>query len=204
MLQDKLTQQEKNHSPFEDAVRKLATPACAVFRKGKSVAPVGFQETGDPLTTGDSAKIAPAFPRTSGQNRILAARATTTKPPKGKRVAVLFSGGPRRRRPQRGRGPQAGARQRQHAARRQGRARRPHQGRPLRGDRRRRRAHLQHRRLRLPRQRQDQDQDGRAVRRRAQDLPRPPASTASWSSAATTRTPTPPCSPSTWPPTASR
>ena len=94
MLQDKLTQQEKNHSPFEDAVRKLATPACGVFRKGKSVAPVGFQETGDPLTTADSARIAPAFPKTSGQNRILAAKAHHDKAPKGKRVAVLFSGGP--------------------------------------------------------------------------------------------------------------
>ena len=94
MLQDKLTQQEKNHSPFEDAVRKLATPACSVFRKGKSVAPVGFQETGDPLTTADSARIAPAFPKTSGQNRILAARAHHDKPPQGQARRRPLSGGP--------------------------------------------------------------------------------------------------------------
>ncbi len=94
MLQDKLTQQENNHSPFEDAIRKLATPACSVFRKGKTVAPVSFQETGDPITSGDGEKMAAAFPRTRGQNRILAAKATHDKALKGKRVAVLFSGGP--------------------------------------------------------------------------------------------------------------
>ncbi len=93
MLQDKLTQQEKNHSPFEDAIRTLPTPACAVFRKGRSVAPVGFEETGEPIAAGDP-QVAAAFPRTRAQNRVLAARGSHDKPAKGKRIAVLFSGGP--------------------------------------------------------------------------------------------------------------
>jgi pyrophosphate--fructose-6-phosphate 1-phosphotransferase len=94
MLQEKLDAQEKNHSPFEDAVRKLATPACKVFRKGQGVAPVAFEETGEALRTEDSARIAAAFPRTRSQDRILAAKGPSGKPVRGKRVAVLFSGGP--------------------------------------------------------------------------------------------------------------
>ena len=96
MLQEKLTQQEKNHSPFEDSIRRLATPACKVFRKGSraAVAPVAFEETGEPLATEDSAKLAAAFPRTRSQNRVLAAKGPNDKAPGGKRVAVLFSGGP--------------------------------------------------------------------------------------------------------------
>jgi diphosphate-dependent phosphofructokinase len=94
MLNERLTQQEKNHSPFEDAVRALQTPACRVFRKGGAVAAVSFEESGEPLRTADSDKVAAAFPRTQAQNRVLAAKGASAHPARGKRVAVLFSGGP--------------------------------------------------------------------------------------------------------------
>ena len=94
MLTDKLTAAEKNRSPFEEAVRRLPTPACAAFRKGDGVAPVRFAETDQVLATDDSATVAASFPRTGGQNRVLAVAGTLKDVPTGRRVAVLFSGGP--------------------------------------------------------------------------------------------------------------
>ena len=58
------------------------------------MAPVAFEETGEALRTEDSAKIGAAFPRTRSQDRILAAKGPSGKAARGKRVAVLFSGGP--------------------------------------------------------------------------------------------------------------
>ena len=68
-------------------------PGVQGLPQGPSVAPVGFEETGEALRP----KTATGSPRLSedrGQHRILAAKAHDDKPPKGKRVAVLFSGGP--------------------------------------------------------------------------------------------------------------
>ncbi len=96
MLTDTLTQQEKNNSHFEQAIRELPTAACSIFLKGERIVPVSFDEEGEVLATGDSETIAKSFPKTIAHsgNRVLIASTQNTNPPKGKRVAVLFSGGP--------------------------------------------------------------------------------------------------------------
>jgi pyrophosphate--fructose-6-phosphate 1-phosphotransferase len=94
MLQDKLTGQEKNRSPFEEAIRKLETPACSIFSQNGGVAPVSFVETETLLETPDSARVTASFPKTGSQNRLLAGSGAKSDPPSGLRVAVLFSGGP--------------------------------------------------------------------------------------------------------------
>ena len=96
MLTDTLTQEEKNNSRFEQAIRKLPTAACSVFQKGDRIVPVSFDEEGEVLATRDSETIAKSFPKTvaRSKNRVLIASTQNTDPPTGKRVAVLFSGGP--------------------------------------------------------------------------------------------------------------
>jgi pyrophosphate--fructose-6-phosphate 1-phosphotransferase len=96
MLIDTLTKEEKNNSLFEQAIRKLPTAACSIFLKGKRIVPVSFAEEGEVLATRDSVKIAKSFPKTVAQsnNCVLFASAQNANPPTGKRVAVLFSGGP--------------------------------------------------------------------------------------------------------------
>jgi len=96
MLTDTLTHEEKNNSLFEQAIRKLPTAACSVFQKGDRIVPVCFDEEGEVLATRDSEAVAKSFPKTvaRSRNRVLIASTQNTDPPTGKRVAVLFSGGP--------------------------------------------------------------------------------------------------------------
>lgn len=96
MLDKKLIQMEKNNSIFEEAVRKLTPPVCNIFKKGDKLVPVTFKEQGEELKTPDSKEVEAAFPQTVGQskNRVLYASGALANPPEGKRVAVLFSGGP--------------------------------------------------------------------------------------------------------------
>ena len=94
MLKEKLTATEKSRSPFEEAIRALATPACPVFQKGGQIVPVIFSETDSRLSTADSARVASSFPATGGVDSVLAGDAANENPPTGLRVAVLFSGGP--------------------------------------------------------------------------------------------------------------
>jgi pyrophosphate--fructose-6-phosphate 1-phosphotransferase len=96
MLKDKLTKEEKNNSLFEQAVRKLPTKACSIFLEGDRIVPVSFDQEGEVLSTRDSEAIARSFPKTIAEsgNRVLFGSKKNGKPPKGKRVAVLFSGGP--------------------------------------------------------------------------------------------------------------
>ena len=53
MLKETLTAAEKGRSPFEEAIRSLATPACSVFAKDGSIQPVSFAETETELATDD-------------------------------------------------------------------------------------------------------------------------------------------------------
>lgn len=87
---------EKHHSIFEDAIRSLEIPTCAVFGDASNPKPVDFTQAADTISTKDSAKVAESFPNTSKQsgNRVLSASGSNASPLKGKRVAVLFSGGP--------------------------------------------------------------------------------------------------------------
>ncbi len=96
MLNDKLTKEERNNSLFEKAIRKLPTKACSIFLEDDRVVPVTFDEAGETLSTNDSEAIARSFPKTIAEsgNRVLFGSKRNSSPPKGKRVAVLFSGGP--------------------------------------------------------------------------------------------------------------
>lgn len=91
-----LDQAEHCQSLFENAIRKLDIPTCKVFLNQGALAPVAFKEAGIPLTTKDTAAVNAAFPNSvaASQNQTLVADSANPKPATGKRVAVLFSGGP--------------------------------------------------------------------------------------------------------------
>ena len=91
-----ITETENHRSIFEECIRKLDVPVCAAFREGGSVAPVAFAGGSETISTKDSAHVALHFPRTSAAsgNKVLVATGKNAAPLSGKRVAVLFSGGP--------------------------------------------------------------------------------------------------------------
>ncbi|MGL4370499.1 MAG: diphosphate--fructose-6-phosphate 1-phosphotransferase [Spirochaetota bacterium] len=91
-----LTNMEKHHSIFENSIRSLEIPVCAAFKEGGSIAPVSFEESSESISTKDTAKVNGKFPLTSAAsgNKVLFGKGGNTAPAKGKRIAVLFSGGP--------------------------------------------------------------------------------------------------------------
>jgi diphosphate-dependent phosphofructokinase len=97
-LAAKVARTEEKHSAFEDAVRTLPIPVCSVFLDAnRRLAPVGFQTTDLKIEGGKHEEVLAAFPLTIERNQkaVLEAMpgdAATT--PIGRRVAVLFSGGP--------------------------------------------------------------------------------------------------------------
>jgi pyrophosphate--fructose-6-phosphate 1-phosphotransferase len=93
MLTDKLTKMEKSNSPFERAIRKVETPVCSAFLKAGRITPIRFNSEGEELVTGDSSTISDNFVKTLA-NRVLYSDTENPDPPRGMRVAVLFSGGP--------------------------------------------------------------------------------------------------------------
>ncbi len=97
MLSSELKKMEKGNSLFEVHVRKLPVPVCRSFldRKGR-VVPVAFTPDARRLSTKDSGEVAARFPKVAGlcKNRLLRTGSGQPKPVRGKRVAVLFSGGP--------------------------------------------------------------------------------------------------------------
>ena len=97
MLSSELRKMEKGNSLFELHVRKLSVPVCKSFvnKKGQ-VAPVTFAPESKKLTTRDSKEVAAKFPKVAAlcQNKLMSARPGHSKAVQGKRVAVLFSGGP--------------------------------------------------------------------------------------------------------------
>jgi pyrophosphate--fructose-6-phosphate 1-phosphotransferase len=86
------------HSLFEEAIRRLPIPVCSVFlNKDGKVHPAVFRETEMVLPYKDQDRALKIFPITAGKNKNVILEATPqTDPPRvtGKRVAVLFSGGP--------------------------------------------------------------------------------------------------------------
>ncbi len=96
MLTKKLNDMEKGNSLFENSIRNLDTPVCSVFKEGDRIKPVSFNVKGEKLETKDSARIAETFPESIGQseNCVLHVDGVNTASVKGKRIAVLFSGGP--------------------------------------------------------------------------------------------------------------
>ena len=91
-----ITGTESHHSIFEEFIRKLDVSVCGVFQEGKSVAPVAFETSSETVSTHDSPQVNAKFPLTSSAsgNKVLRGRGRNSSPPRGKRVAVLFSGGP--------------------------------------------------------------------------------------------------------------
>jgi pyrophosphate--fructose-6-phosphate 1-phosphotransferase len=91
-----ITQTEKHRSIFEECIRTLAVPVCAAFKDGAAIAPVEFQAGADAISTKDTPAVNAQFPKTSGAsgNKILVGEGRSRNPAQGKKVAVLFSGGP--------------------------------------------------------------------------------------------------------------
>ncbi|HYA41589.1 MAG TPA: diphosphate--fructose-6-phosphate 1-phosphotransferase [Syntrophobacteraceae bacterium] len=96
-LFDKVSQAAGKHSPLEEQIRKLPIPVCSVFLgKDGKIRPAVFRETDMVLICRDD-RIAEVFKKTiskSGNVVLEAVVADESERVKGKRVAVLFSGGP--------------------------------------------------------------------------------------------------------------
>ncbi len=97
-LSSKVSRTAGKHSPLEEAIRKLPIPISLVFKgKDGKIRPAAFKETDMQLVCKGHERIAEVFPRTVEKNRSIileAVPADASSPVKGKKVAVLFSGGP--------------------------------------------------------------------------------------------------------------
>ncbi|MGL5721841.1 MAG: diphosphate--fructose-6-phosphate 1-phosphotransferase [Brevinema sp.] len=93
-LQSFLEGMEKHHSPFENFIRKMPVPVIKGFTQSGTISPVGFVQSASVVATKDATAVAQKFPLTVAKsgNKMLAADGTITV--SGKRIAVLFSGGP--------------------------------------------------------------------------------------------------------------
>jgi pyrophosphate--fructose-6-phosphate 1-phosphotransferase len=96
ILLDHLLKMESHNSIFESTVRTLPLPVCAAFGDAAKPLPTVFAPSGRVLATRDGDKVATSFPdsvQASG-NAVLTSSGINRNAPRGKRVAVLFSGGP--------------------------------------------------------------------------------------------------------------
>jgi pyrophosphate--fructose-6-phosphate 1-phosphotransferase len=96
MLSEQLLKMEKRHSLFEAAARTLPIPVCPAFIDAAWPRPVAFAPSGRVLATRDHEKVVESFPRLvkASGNAVLSTAGVSPNLPRGKRVAVLFSGGP--------------------------------------------------------------------------------------------------------------
>lgn len=89
---------EGRHSIFEDEIRKLPIPACSVFiGKDGKIRPPSFKETSMIFQCEDHGRTSRAFPRSIERSKDIvleAIPAEMSERIRGKKVAVLFSGGP--------------------------------------------------------------------------------------------------------------
>lgn len=97
-LAEKIERTAGRHSVFEDAARTLPIPVCSslVDNDGR-IRPVAFVPTDITLASKDEEKTLRNFPLTIGKNKnvvLEAAPSGSLRDIHGKRVAVLFSGGP--------------------------------------------------------------------------------------------------------------
>lgn len=95
-LSDQLQKMEEHNSIFETAVRALPLPVCAAFGDSAKPQAVSFAASERVLSTKDSDSVAKSFPNSvqASGNVVLASAGANPKVAQGKRVAVLFSGGP--------------------------------------------------------------------------------------------------------------
>ncbi|HOV86146.1 MAG TPA: diphosphate--fructose-6-phosphate 1-phosphotransferase [Syntrophobacteraceae bacterium] len=97
-LADSFVGTEKRRSLFEQAVRTLPISVCSTFfDKDGKIAPATFRETETVLENADQGRITAAFPRTVAKNRFVVLEGVPSLSGvsiSGRRVGVLFSGGP--------------------------------------------------------------------------------------------------------------
>ncbi|MEF8714488.1 MAG: diphosphate--fructose-6-phosphate 1-phosphotransferase [Accumulibacter sp.] len=95
-LVEQLIQTEAHQSIFESAVRQLPLPVCAAFGSSGSPTPVSFKNTERILSTKDSDAVRAQFPQSvaASNNVVLTSSGSSPATVQGKRIAVLFSGGP--------------------------------------------------------------------------------------------------------------
>ncbi len=97
-LFSKVSQSAGKHSPLEERIRKLPIPVSSVFLgKDGKIRPAAFKETGMRLICKRHDRISEVFAKTISQSRSIVLEAVAADESgrvKGKRVAVLFSGGP--------------------------------------------------------------------------------------------------------------
>ena len=97
-LFSKVSQTAGKHSPLEEEIRKLPIPVSSVFMgEGGKIGPAAFRETDMELVCKGHDRISEVFPKTvekCGSAILEAIPLGGSILPKGKRVAVLFSGGP--------------------------------------------------------------------------------------------------------------
>ena len=96
VLTEQLQAMEAHNALFETAVRALPLPTCPAFGDSAAPQPVRFATSGRVLSTQDSASVAQSFPHSvkASGNAVLTSSGTNAAAAQGKRVAVLFSGGP--------------------------------------------------------------------------------------------------------------
>jgi len=88
---------EKNRSPFEEEVRHLPLPVIETFQENGRIVPAGFEVSAEQIPANSKAgAVAVAFPNLYPVTGTQTLQATAAQRPKvsGKRVAVMFSGGP--------------------------------------------------------------------------------------------------------------
>ena len=87
---------EKRNSPFERFLRALPVSVTDVFLNGKAIQAASFKETGETLITPDTEQVSAYFPNTmkNHANKVLETVKGGVAPVSGKKVLVLFSGGP--------------------------------------------------------------------------------------------------------------
>ena len=95
-LTEQLQGMEAHNALFETAVRQLSLPVCPAFGNNAKPYPVRFTGSHRVLTTKDSASVAESFPHSvkASGNTVLTSAGPNASAAQGKRVAVLFSGGP--------------------------------------------------------------------------------------------------------------
>ena len=94
-LIEQLITMENENSLFEEEIRKLPVSVCSVFLDGDKIVPAIFQKTDKILETPDLETIKKEFPKTykDNENKLLQSIKASVDST-GKKVAVLFSGGP--------------------------------------------------------------------------------------------------------------
>ncbi|MFZ0942990.1 MAG: diphosphate--fructose-6-phosphate 1-phosphotransferase [Syntrophobacteraceae bacterium] len=97
-LFSEVSQSAGKHSSLEERIRKLPVPVISVFLgKGGKIMPAAFKETGINLICKRPDRIVEVFAKTISRSRSIVLEAVAADESvrvKGKRVAVLFSGGP--------------------------------------------------------------------------------------------------------------